>query len=62
MPLMLSRTILLLTVVFPALTVVFADLKALLDEVELAEVLLDEAAVVYPLAGLKRETAALLGF
>jgi hypothetical protein len=25
-------------------------------------VLLDEAAVVYPLAGLKRETAALLGF
>jgi hypothetical protein len=59
---MLSRTILLLTVVFPALTVVFADLKALLDEVELAEVLLDEAAVVYPLAGLKRETAALLGF
>jgi hypothetical protein len=44
------------------LTVVFADLKALLDEVELAEVLLDEAAVVYPLAGLKRETAALLGF
>jgi hypothetical protein len=46
MPLILSRTILLLTVVFPAFTVVFADLKALLDEAELAEVLLDEAAVV----------------
>lgn len=61
MPLITSRKTLLLTVVFADFTVVFADFKAGFDKEELAELPLDEAAVVYPLAGLKREIAALLG-